>query len=350
MEAKDFIIVGENIHCTRVVKSGGVRTAKLPGGGEGVKYQKNGEEMVLPVPSKWEEVSPQYAEGKIRHIVLGIYQALNGKGEAERRAGEDYLYWVAERQVEKGADFLDVNVDEYSVYQEERNEIMKWIVGFLAERFSTPLSIDSSSEETLVAGLETYVEKLKERTAGKGEMPIPMVNSVSLEREGVADIIMDYSAHAVVSAAGRSGLPSTAHEKIANLEEMVSILDKKGMKREKMHLDPLVLPISVDSNNGKNFLEAVREARKRFDGVHITGGLSNVSFGMPKRKLINQAFTWLFIEAGGDGAIIDPVQLSIEKLFTMDRETEAFKLAMALLDGTDLFGAEYIAAYRDGRL
>ncbi|NOY09421.1 MAG: dihydropteroate synthase [Spirochaetes bacterium] len=338
MENKKFIVVGENIHCTRIVKSGGIRTGKTEDGGEGVKFTYKGEPRMLIVPQNWAEISPQYKDGKIRHIVLGIYQALNGKTEDDRRTGKDYLCRVAEMQIEKGADFLDINIDEYAIHREEQVEVMKWIVNFLGERYSIPFSIDSSAVETLEAGL----------AACNGADV--MVNSVSLEREAAVDLVIQYNAYAVVSAAGRSGLPSSTGEKVANLKEITAILDKKGMERYKMHLDPLVLPISVDSANGKNFLDAVRTAREAFEGVHVTGGLSNVSFGMPKRKLLNLVFTWLFIRAGGDGGIIDPVSLSIEKLSEIDTESEGFKLARAVLEGTDLFGAEYIAAYREGRL
>ncbi len=339
MDKENFIIVGENIHCTRIVKSGGIRTKKISQDREGVKFTKNGEEKVLPLPANWETISPKYRDGNICHITLAIYQAMNGKTEEERKAGEEYLYWVAKTQIEHGADFLDVNVDEYSIRREEQIEAMKWTTNFLSKNFDVPLSIDSSVVETLVAGLEN---------SPKGK--IPMINSISLERENAADLAVQYNAHAIVSAAGRSGLPQTADEKITNLKEIVSILDKKGIQREKMHLDPLVLPISVDSSNGKNFLEAVSKAKELFEGVNITGGLSNVSFGMPNRKLLNLVFTWLFIKAGGNGGIIDPVRLSIEKLKEIDTESESFKLARAVLDGTDMFGAEYIAAFREGRL
>ncbi len=339
MKKTDFIIVGENIHCTRVVKSGGIRTKKISENREGVKFTKKGEEKLLPLPDNWETISPKYKEGNICHITLAIYQAMNGKSEEERKLGEDYLYWVASNQIEHGAVFLDVNVDEYSIRREEQIEAMKWVVKFLNAHFDTPLSIDSSVVETLTAGLETC----------SGEKS-PMINSVSLEREEASDLIVQYNAHAVVSAAGRSGLPQTAEEKISNLKEIVSILDKKGIARTKMHLDPLVLPISVDSSNGKNFLEAVSRAKEIFEGANITGGLSNVSFGMPNRKLLNLVFTWLFIKAGGNGGIIDPVRLSIDKLKEIDTESEGFKLAKAVLEGTDMFGAEYIAAFREGRI
>ena len=338
MNIEKFIVVGENIHCTRIVKSGGKRSTKLPDGSEGVTFQYNGEDRVLPVPSDWAKLSPVYNEGKIRHIALAIYHAYEGKSEENRKVGEDYLCWAAERQIEREATFLDVNVDEYSYDPAVTSEIMKWLVTYLSERYEMPLSIDSSNINTLTAGLECCRKDI-----------VPMVNSVSLEREDAVEIIMQYKAHAIVSAAGKKGLPSSVDERLANFAAIIEILDKAGMERSNMHLDSLVLPISVDSSNGKNFLESAAKAKEKFEGVNLTGGLSNVSFGMPKRKLLNLVFTWLFVEAGGNGGIIDPVQMSPADVAVLDPETESFKLARAVLEGTDMYGINYISAYRAGK-
>ena len=339
MNPESFIIIGENIHCTRVVKSSGIRTAKLPGGGEGVKFTYSGESFALPLPKNWGEVSPPYNEGNIRHIALAVYLSLNGESDEERSLGEKYLCWAAERQIRKGAAYLDVNVDEYTNDVTERVEIMSWIAHFFAERYETPLSIDSSNVETLTAGLEKC---RKDRPQ--------MVNSVSLEREEGVDVVIQFGADAVVSAAAKSGLPNTADERITNFDAILKILDAKGMERSKMHLDPLVFPISVNPENGKRFFESTVAIRERYEGVHITGGLSNISYGMPNRTLLNMVFVRLFVDAGGDGGIIDPVQMPAADIASLDTESEAFKLAGSVLDGSDMFGGEYIAAFRDGRL
>ena len=339
MNMQDFITVGENIHCTRVVKSGGSRTDALPGGGEGVAFKYKGTRHLLPVPSNWADVSPVYTEGNIRHIALAIYQALNGSTEEDRQLGETYLRWAAERQVKNGAKFLDVNVDEYTNVESERVEIMKWTATFLASHSDTPLSIDSSNVKTLAMGLECCKKGVD-----------PMVNSVSLEREEPVDVVMQYSAEAIVSAAGKSGLPSTIDERMTNFRAIVSILDGKGMARSKMHLDPLVFPISVDPMNGKNLFETTKAAVTEFEGVNINGGLSNISFGMPNRKLLNMVFTWLFAKAGGNGGIIDPVQMSPKAIGELDETSEGFIFAKNVLEGTDMFGGDYIQAHRDGKL
>ena len=338
MSMDSFITVGENIHCTRIVKSGGSRTDKLPGGGEGVAFKYSGVRNLLPVPANWSEISPVYGDGKIRHIALAIYLSMNGTTE-EREIGSLYIKWAAERQVKKGANFLDINVDEYTNDASERIEIMKWLSSYLSGLYETPLSIDSSNVEVLDAGLKECREGVT-----------PMVNSVSLEREDAIEVVIEYGADAIVSAAGKTGLPSSTEERLKNFGEIISILEAKGMGLTKMHLDPLVFPISVDPQNGKNFFEATRKASETFAGAQISGGLSNISFGMPNRKLLNMVFTRLFVDAGGTGGIIDPVQMPPADVAALDPESAPYKLAQGVLDGTDMFGGEYIQAHRDGKL
>ena len=339
MDMHNFITVGENIHCTRIVKSGGSRTDTTADGGEAVAFKYKGARHLLPVPENWAELSPPYADGNIRHVALAIHHCINGDSEEQRKLGGLYLQWATERQIKKRASFLDVNVDEYTNDTKERCDVMAWLVAFLSEKYDTPLSIDSSNVETLNVGLA----KCRKDVA-------PMVNSVSLERQDAVEVIVEYGAHAIVSAAGASDLPTTTEGRLANFNGIMDLLDGRGMDRAKMHLDPLVFPISVDPVNGKNFFEATSEVKKQFDGVNLTGGLSNISFGMPNRKLLNMVFTWLFAQAGGNGGIIDPVQMPPLEIGELDPDSEQFKLARAVLDGTDMFGGEYISAFRDGRL
>jgi 5-methyltetrahydrofolate--homocysteine methyltransferase len=109
-----------------------------------------------------------------------------------------------------------------------------------------------------------------------------------------------------------------------------------------------VFPLSVDGNNGPEFLKAVIGVRERFgSAVHIVAGLSNISFGMPNRKLINQVFTYLAVEWGADGGIVDPLQINKGILNDMDPEEKWFGLARALLLGEDEFGMNYITACRE---
>lgn len=340
MDLSDFVVIGENIHCTRIVKLGGLHTVELPGGGVGVAFKHEGADCVLPIPEDWAKISPAYADGKVKHMALAIHQATRGASDDDCRIGEAYLVWAAQRQIDAGAALLDVNVDEYSYKPDEQIAAMQWLATFLNERFDTPLSIDSSNVATVVAGLECCKAPDRKR----------MINSVSLERQELVEVMARFSAEAVVSAAGVSDLPSDVDGRVANFETILSQLDAAGIERERMYLDPLVLPISTDPMHGRNFLDATAECVRRFDGVRLCGGFSNVSFGMPQRKLLNMAFVHLCAEAEASSGIIDPVQMPVAKIAAMDTSTEAFKLAKAFLTGEDMYGMEFISAHREGRL
>ncbi|MBC8873598.1 MAG: dihydropteroate synthase [Planctomycetes bacterium] len=339
MNWADFIVVGENIHCSRIVKRGGIKTAALPDGGEAVKFTHGDAERFLSVPADWERRSPAFAEGKIKHVALAIYQSLHGTDD-DRATGEDYLCYQADRQIAGGATFLDLNVDEYSMDPAEASEVMAHTARFLSSRYDTPLSIDSSNADILRIGLRECRKDIKS----------PMLNSVSLERMEAAELIKEFNADVIVNAAGREGMPADAEQRMANFREVVGKLESAEIPRERMHLDPLVLPVSTDSMYGRHFMEATAQAAKEFDGVHLNGGLSNISFGMPARKLLNMVFMHLCAEAGTDGGIIDPAATPMSAMSQLDPESEPFKLAKAVLTGEDMFGMEFIGAYREGRL
>lgn len=339
MNLKNFIVIGENIHCSRIVKRNGKKATTFADGSDVVNFTYKGDDRELPVPPDWAAISPAFEQDKIKHVALGIHQALHGDNDTQQ-TGQDYLCWLAERQIEAGAWFLDVNVDEYSSDPEAAIEVMSYLVEFYGQRFDTPLSIDSSNPKVLQAGLDKH----------RSDIRPPMVNSVSLERPDVADLTKHYNANVIGNASGAEGMPGSVEERMNNFRQVMTIMETADIPREKMHLDPLVLPISTDPNNGAVFLETTRQAAAEFEGVHMNGGLSNISFGMPRRKLLNLTFIRLCAEAGTDGGIIDPCVTPPDAAAELDPDAESFKLAKAVLTGEDMFGMEYITAHREGRL
>lgn len=338
MQIDRFIAVGENIHCTRIYKVGG-KFVKEGENGYVIHYKAGDAACTLAIPPSFTETS-DWEAGKIKHCAVAITQGLYGS-EAEQQAGREYLEAMAQRQIASGATYLDINVDEFSTDVDERTKAMKWTVDVIQQVSSIPLSIDSSNTEILKTGLDSC-------DASHGR---PMVNSVSLERTDAIDVACTANAVVIASAAGESGLPSSTEEKMANLDRLLPMLKDKGCALDDIHVDPLVLPISVDGSNGKSFLDAVSAVRTTHGPeIHIVAGLSNVSFGMPSRKLINQVFTYLAVEAGADGGIVDPAQLNIGVINGMDVESERFKLAKDLLTGADEFGMNFIAASREGTI
>ena len=294
MQVDTFIGVGENIHCTRIYKVGGKFVKEGPDGSWAICYRAGDEARKLPVPSLFTE-GGDWESGKVKHCAVAIWQGNYGNGEAQA-AGVDYIKQLARRQEAAGATYLDINVDEFSTDVDERVKLMQWTVKVTQEAVSIPMSIDSSNEAILEAGLAAC-----DTSRGR-----PMVNSVSLERQDAIAVAAKYNAVVIASAAGESGLPANTDERMANLDRLIPMLKASGFADGDLHIDPLVFPISVDGNNGNGFLEAVAGVRERFGAdVHIVAGLSNVSFGMPGRKLINQVFTYLAVGQGAPGSFDD---------------------------------------------
>ncbi len=339
MNISKFIAVGENIHCTRILKVGGKSVRTDENGVHVIDYTADDEKRTLPVPPVFHE-GADWQNGRVKHCAVAIWQGLYG-APAEQAAATDYLQSLARKQKANGAVWLDVNVDEFSSDIEERARAVAWTIRIAQEAAGIPISVDSSSPEVLEAGLEMCATDI-----GR-----PLVNSVSLERPDAIALAERFHACVIASAAGETGLPSTAEERVANLERLMPMLEEAKLAADDIHIDPLVLPISVDSQNGQRFLASVRAIRERFGPeIHIVAGLSNVSFGMPRRPLINRVFSWLAVEAGADGGIVDPAQINLDVLQSMDTGSEAFENARALLLGDDEFGMEFIAACREGKI
>ena len=146
-------------------------------------------------------------------------------------------------------------------------------------------------------------------------------------------------------------MPSNTAERVANASLMVDAALDKGIARGDIHIDPLVFPISVDKEFGLHCLDAIRDLRAKYGPeIHITGGMSNVSFGIPGRKVVNDTFVILAVAAGADGGIIDPVLSSPNEIFAMDRESLGYRLAEDMLLGRDQHCKNYIRDWRKGEM
>ena len=335
----EFIVVGENVHCTLVYKVGGAFVKVLEDGGAVVRYKEEGQERMLPVPRRFMETE-DWNKGVVKHAAVAMWQGLYGD-DAGREAGAAYIRYMARRQEAAGARFLDLNVDEFSTDTEERKRVIRWAAGEMQKAASVPLSIDSSNLEILQAGLEAC-----EPRDGK-----PMVNSVSLEREEALQIARDAGAVVVAAATGAESMPEGVEDRMANIRTLAGKLTAADFALADIYVDPLVFPASVDSRNGPAIIETIKAVRAEYgDEIHFAPGLSNISYGMPNRKLLNQVFAYLCREAGMDGAIVNPVQINGKILDSLDPNAESFALARDFLMGQDQFGMNYIAASREGKL
>ncbi len=340
---REFAIIGENVHTTRVFLQKGKRIGPNESGEESVLYKNaNGESAYLKIPDHFKSTQV-YKEGRVKHFMIAIQNGISGT-VSEQKAGEEYILAEIRRQERYGSTFLDLNVDEISHRIEVQKKAMEWLVQFYCSVAVIPPSIDSSSIEILQVGLEQY-EKCG-RPQGN-----PMINSASLERIEALDFVNRYDAHVIVTAAAIDGMPSNAQQRIDNASEMIEHCLDKDIALGRIHADLLLFPISVDQEFGNHYLDAVRGMRDRFGKeIRITGGLSNVSFGLPMRRLINETFISLAMEAGIDSGIINPVENRIDRVRSLDMSSQRVKMAQDMLLGKDEFCMQYISAYREGIL
>ena len=339
-DLSDFTIIAENIHATRVLLRKGKRVTTLDDGTEVVPFTgESGEQLYLRVPDSFKKTQP-YEQGQIKHFMIAAMKGI-GDDPDEQKEGAAYVHYEVRRQTDAGATFLDLNVDEVSPDINVEKEAMTWIVDTVQEVSTLPPSVDSSNAEIIASGLAQY----------KGRQGRPLINSVALERLETLDLVQKHNARVVVSAAGESGMPANAEERVANVEQVLDAVKAADIPLDDVFVDCLVFPISIAPDYGSSYLEAVAEIRRRYGSdLHVTGGLSNVSFGLPRRKLINDTFIYLGLEAGIDSGIVNPLESKLPDIVALNTEAEGIRLATEMLQGRDEYCVNYLLAYREKRL
>ncbi|MCX6039276.1 MAG: dihydropteroate synthase [Chloroflexi bacterium] len=207
----------------------------------------------------------------------------------------DYVCQLAESQVAWGADVLDINVGVPGL-----DEVagVKKLVELLASVVDVPLCLDSANPAVLAAGL----------AAAPGK---PLVNSVSGEQkkmETILPLVKERGAAVIALTMDDNGTPKTPEERVAVAEKIIERAARMGIPVEDILIDPLVLTVGSDSKAALITLQTVELLRKEF-GVNINLGASNVSFGLPDRPTVNQAFMTLAIQMGATCSITDPSKL-----------------------------------------
>jgi len=339
-KAHRFIIIGENIHCSRRVKRDGARVKTAADGSECLIFEDEfGNEALLPVPESIRNTEV-YRNGSVPHVAAAVEAGRHGN-DAERKLGEAYLCWLARRQVKRGSQYLDVNVDEINPEIAERDAAMRWAVGVLSRTFDIPLSIDSSEVSTLRAGVEAVQQ------AGG---PRPMLNSASLERLEAVDLAARYHCPVIVMSSGEAGLPEGVEDRLENLDRIIGKCRDAGIPLSDMFADPLIYTVSASPRVGLIVLETIRQVRARYPEIHIAGGHSNISFGLPNRRLLNAVWLSMAIEAGTDSGLIAPLTCHPDDVARLDPASEAVQLARDGFLCKDEHFMEYIMAHREGRL
>ena len=258
-----------------------------------------------------------------------IAEKINGTRKRVAQAIKDrdaaFIQGLARQQAEVSATaWLDVNAG--TAPQREPEDLI-WLVETIQSVVEKPLALDSANPVALKAALGVVKHK-------------PMINSISLEpgRLDVYPIVAENKCPVVALAMNEKGIPKTKGERMEVIGKILERTGHMGIADEDIYFDPLVMTIATGQENARLFLDTVREIKKTFPKVHITCGLSNISFGMPARSFINRIFLALSMEAGMDCAICDP----------NNRDIQTTILATNLLLAEDKHCLQFTRAFRTG--
>jgi cobalamin-dependent methionine synthase I len=259
-------------------------------------------------------------------IIIGelINASRKGVASAIEAQDEQTIRKLALDQAQNGAHYIDVNA---GVFERREAEYLRWLIENVQGMVDLPCCVDSPDPRVIEAGLSVH----------RGTA---MINSISLERkrcDNLLPLLAGTDLKIVALCMGASGMPRTAEDRIRIAEELVDRLLKHNVKIENIFVDPLVQPVAVDQTFGKAFLAAIEGILGRFPGVHTICGVSNVSYGLPMRKFLNQTFITMAIAKGLDAAILDP----------LDKRMMANVLAAEALAGRDRFCMRFIKSYQD---
>jgi 5-methyltetrahydrofolate--homocysteine methyltransferase len=245
--------------------------------------------------------------------------------KAVREKDADYISKIARDQADAGASYIDVNA---GIFEDDEPACLTWLVEVVQQAIDLPCCIDSPNPKAIEAALKVH----------KGT---PLLNSISLEKDrfdAVLPFVKGTDNKIIALAIGEDGMPTSADDRIANARRLVGHLKENGVPLDNIHVDLLAEPISSNSRVGTFFLEALNAVTAEFPEVHTICGASNVSYGLPKRKLMNQVFVVMGVAMGLDSCIANP----------LDRKLMANLVAAETLAGRDEFCERYLNAYRDG--
>ena len=237
-----------------------------------------------------------------------------------------YIQEIALKQADAGASMLDVN----GGIAGQEAECLSWLVNVVQDIVDLPLCLDSSDP----AALRRALPLCKQRA---------LINSIPEEPrrfEAVLPLVSEYRAKVIALCMAESGPPSGVEDRLATACRLVDRLTSEGLALEDIYVDPCVLPVSTGPEHGGSVAEAISQIMTRYPGVHTSVGLSNASFGLPERKLLNRNFVVLLMSRGLDAAIADPC----------DRQLMANVAAAEALLGRDEYCVGYLRAFREGKL
>ena len=265
--------------------------------------------------------------------MLIIGESINGTiqkvNEAILNRNEAFLKELAKIQYECGAQMLDVNA---GVAGGDEIEDLPWLVDIVQKEVPLPLMIDSANPEALKAALSVY----------RNQEP-PILNSISGEEEKwhkLFPVLVDKKCRIVVLCMDDHGIPKTIEERIKIANRLFNNLTQANIPPDYIYFDPLVLPVAVETDAALVTLETIRKIHANFPTAHTICGVSNVSMGLPGRRLINRTFLVTAIAACLDTLLID----------VRDQVLMSSIYASKVLTNQDSDCLQYLQAYREKRI
>ena len=232
---------------------------------------------------------------------------------------------IAQSQAEGGATYIDVCA---GVEPDIEHETMEWLIDLVQSVTEVPLCIDSPDPQVVVDMMPK---------ANK----VGCLNSISLETgkcETILPAIAGTDWKVVALTCDDNGIPDDAQTKYEIAKAIVKKADEAGVAHDNILIDPLVTTLGTNQQSMLSFIETMKLVKADFPDIHITSGLSNISYGMPYRKAVNMQFLALCMAQGMDSAIIDPTSPDMRAtIFATD----------ALL-GNDPYCKGYLTAFRNG--
>lgn len=237
-----------------------------------------------------------------------------------------FLQDEAKTQVLAGADYIDVNAGTFVGEEADR---LRWVIETVQAVIDVPLCIDSPDPEVI----EHVLPFVNRR---------PIINSITLEPdrlESILPLVVEHKTKVIGLCQAEDSMAETTEEKVMLAGRIVEMVTKAGVPLDDLYIDPLVYPLSTDTQSALATVNSIERIMCEFPGVHTTCGLTNASYGLPNRKLVNRTFLVTAVAHRLDSAILDPTDKHLYG---------ALRAALAVV-GKDDFCMRYISDYREGR-
>jgi cobalamin-dependent methionine synthase I len=266
---------------------------------------------------------------KLRYIGESLNASIPAIKEAVTKHDEEKIKTLAVRQEECGAHMLDLNA---AVAGQDEIEDLAWMVNTVQSVTKLPLVLDSSNPQALQAAFKVY------------NGPPPIISSITGEwgegHEDLLSLAVEHECGLVAMCMDKSGISPDPQKRFEIATALCERTTKAGLKPENLYLDPLVMTISADTKAGIAFLNLMSLLDEHLPQVRKFCGASNVSYGMPLRKLINHTFIPMIVALGMDAFLVN----------VRDQGLMAIFKACATLIGQDEWSMQYISAFREGKL